>query len=207
MCATLVDRGETVLLRSYNPPSDSGPAFALSRTANAEITISNASRATSAAPTYLPEKNIGGNTFWDGGMLNNNPIDQVWNARYDLAPTIKSTPVIKVVLSLGCSFTTATPKTTHSIFHTLDTVQKVIAFVTNTEAKHRDFECNIRKWNNRQRKDEETKYFRFNAPTGDRVFRLDEYAKMGDLADLTRQWLRKANQREKIRRCADLLRR
>ena len=53
MCSTLVDRGETILFCSYKPPSDgealrSGADFR-------DVTIKDTARATSAAPTYLPE--------------------------------------------------------------------------------------------------------------------------------------------------------
>uniref|UniRef100_A0A093VLB7 PNPLA domain-containing protein n=1 Tax=Talaromyces marneffei PM1 TaxID=1077442 RepID=A0A093VLB7_TALMA len=50
------------------------------------FSIIDAALATSAAPLYLPPVKVNGIDFWDDGLLNNNPIDQVWSARHDLAP-------------------------------------------------------------------------------------------------------------------------
>ena len=81
MCATVADKGETVLFRSYRLPGDSRPQSETAQNIDHDnITIKEACRATSAAPTYLPPLKVPGRdrtmiTFWDGGLLNNNPVD------------------------------------------------------------------------------------------------------------------------------------
>ena len=80
MCATLADKGESILLRNYDPPFPAVPVSAGARDLDVSIiTIKEAARATSAAPTYLKQADIQGLNFWDGGLLNNNPIVQVWD--------------------------------------------------------------------------------------------------------------------------------
>ena len=73
------------------------------------ISIKIATRATSAAPTYFPVVKIfaaktGVTEFWDGGLLNNNPIDQVWRARLDLVGATEPPPKVACILSLGTSW-------------------------------------------------------------------------------------------------------
>ncbi|KAF9271719.1 hypothetical protein BGZ74_005709, partial [Mortierella antarctica] len=85
---------EAALLRSYKT-TDSTTSFVdkVLLKGQDEITIGLNVRATSAAPTYFPEEvwkpdNIedglwesegakDGLKFWDGGLLNNNPINQL----------------------------------------------------------------------------------------------------------------------------------
>jgi patatin-like phospholipase/acyl hydrolase len=117
MCATLQERGESILLRSYIPPEDAKPVskdgknFFSSKFMEG-ITISEAARATSAAPTYFPEVKLPMEgdkrdvVFWDGGLLNNNPIDQVWRARLDLVDYNDKAPQVACVLSIGTSWST-----------------------------------------------------------------------------------------------------
>ena len=79
-----------------------------------QITIKVATRATSAAPTYFPPVTMNGaksgvSQFWDGGLLNNNPIDQLWRARLDLVGPEDPPPKVACVLSLGTSWSYADP--------------------------------------------------------------------------------------------------
>lgn len=118
MCSTLRERGESVLLRSYDMPKHADPVSqegdALNKSGGIEkITIKEATRATSAAPIYFPPARIFGGKdqgvteFWDGGLLNNNPIDQLWRARLDLVGPEDPPPKVACVLSLGTSWSTA----------------------------------------------------------------------------------------------------
>jgi hypothetical protein len=80
----------------------------------ADIPIKVAVRATSAAPTYFPpvemvKGRLGGVEFWDGGLLNNNPIDQLWRARVDLVQDTEPLPKVACVLSLGTSWSDKVP--------------------------------------------------------------------------------------------------
>jgi predicted acylesterase/phospholipase RssA len=206
MCATMADKGEAILLRSYTPPDpdDSAPVSSGARNVDfTRMTISQAARATSAAPTYLPELEYQGLTFWDGGLLNNNPIDQVWAARYDLASDRYSTPVVSCVLSIGTSYSTKVPR---SIFRFFNTISKTISFSTNTEAKHRDFERSIRRANQRIASSaNRTNYFRFNAPTGNDSINLDDWQRMPKLKKYTDNYLQQTEEQDKIDKCARLI--
>jgi patatin-like phospholipase/acyl hydrolase len=72
-----------------------------------EATISLTTCATSAAPTYFPEMKWNNLVFWDGGLLNNNPVNQLWAARYDLVESHDPEPKVSCVLSLGCGYVKA----------------------------------------------------------------------------------------------------
>jgi hypothetical protein len=206
MCSTLADKGETILFRSYDPPRDAEPVTSGVNVGDfADVTIREAARATSAAPTYLPEMIIKGHRFWDGGLLNNNPVDQVWDARYDLAPTTTQTPVVSCVVSIGTGWSESKPSSSVFFKRFLNTISQAVSFATNTEAKHRDFERNIRRMNERLPSSEQTKYFRFNAPTGTEIFNLDDWQRMYRLKELTRKYLEQPDTRAKINECAQAL--
>lgn len=216
MCSTLADKGETVLFRSYEPPADVIPTTRDVRDADfSDITIIEAARATSAAPTYLPEMVITRPVppkpepvvfrFWDGGLLNNNPIDQVWDARLDLASDITETPVVSCVVSIGTSWSTPQSKPGGFVSRFVNTLSQTVSFATNTEAKHRDFERRNKRRNVRLPENERTAYFHFNAPTGDQVFGLDDWQSMPKLKELTSQYLADPETKDKITECAQVL--
>lgn len=207
MSATLADKGESILLRNYDPPFPALPVSAGARDLDLNtITIKEAARATSAAPTYLKEAEIEGLTFWDGGLLNNNPIVQVWDTRDDLVSRDAKVPHIKCIVSLGTSHTdyTIDRRVGSGIQRFLNTITKTVAFVTNTEAKHRDFDRNIRQ-HNRRRPAEVTYYFRFNATTGKESIELGDYLKIPVLIGYTNEYLRTATVDKMIDKCAALL--
>lgn len=200
MCSTLVERGETMLFRSYDLPDDAGPVTNDVKDVDfSKVTILEAARATSAAPTYLPEMVIerpdpardNQNVkfrFWDGGLLNNNPVDQVWDARFDLA-SLNSNPHISLVVSIGTSWSESQPLTTRLLTRLVNTITQTVSFATNTEAKHKDFKRNIGRMNRRVPEDQQTYYFRFNTPTGKEKFDLDNWKKMERLKVLTLKYL------------------
>ncbi|ETI28064.1 hypothetical protein G647_00513 [Cladophialophora carrionii CBS 160.54] len=207
MCATLADKGESILLRNYDPPFPALPVSTGARDLDVNtITIKEAARATSAAPTYLKQATIQGLNFWDGGLLNNNPIVQLWDSRDDLVPRDAKSPRIKCIISLGTSHKEYNHKTQveSGIQRFLNTITKTVAFVTNTEAKHRDFDRNIRQYN-RRRPAKEIFYFRFNASTGNEDIDLGDYLKMSKLIDYTNEYLRMAEVDKSIDECAALL--
>jgi predicted acylesterase/phospholipase RssA len=205
MCSTLAEKGETILFRSYSPPPDSTPVSSGVRDMDfSDVTIQEAARATSAAPTYLPEMIIKNFKFWDGGLLNNNPVVQVWDARYDLAAETQ-TPAVSCVLSIGTSWSTHKPVSSNFFKRFLNTISQTIAFATNTEAKHRDFERNIRRANQRLPEDQRTSYFRFNASTDNESVNLDDWQRMGRLKEYTRKYIQDPDTQRKIDECANVL--
>lgn len=211
MCATLADRGESILLRNYEPafaplPISTGASDLDFRS----ITIKEAARATSAAPTYLKQAHIQGLNFWDGGLLNNNPIDQVWDNRYDLVGNDDRSPRIKCIVSLGTSHPEYKKAFTGNfIAKFFNTVSKTVSFATNTEAKHRDFERNMQQYNRRRlarkKSDPPTFYYRFNASTDTKSLGLADYLSMPALVAYTENYLQTPTVEIWVEECAQHL--
>ncbi|KAF9343942.1 hypothetical protein BGX26_004995 [Mortierella sp. AD094] len=186
---------ETVLLRSYRKST----VFTQSIVNNAvlkgqdEISIGLAVKATSAAPTYFPEvvwKPEGaekGLVFWDGGLLNNNPIDQLWYARHDVVGPEEPEPLISCVISLGTGYTKPGDPAS-SWFKLVGVVSSVVALATNTNAKGKDFSRHISDLNRRP-EHKNTKYIRFNPPLLNNNIDLADYTKMELLIKLTNKYL------------------
>ena len=213
MCATRTDLGEAALLRSYtNGNVEDSPAEEVDVKESNEvykrqhpavktavgfedITIWEAARATSAAPTYFPEMKFKGVTFWDGGLLNNNPIDQLWNARFDAEP-------VRCILSLGASRPT---KTVLGPFALVNKIKQIAGFLTDCEPKHQDFERMIRRMNTKRPDYEQIQYFRLNASTGSESIDLSDYRKVDDLKKYTNKYLDTPEVQETILRCAWML--
>ena len=142
---------------------DGRPICSPEKTLRTTITIKDAVRATSAAPTYFPETVIDGYRFWDGGLLNNNPIDQVWAARNDLddRPTT-------CVLSVGASYADNLGQETNLLTIGL----AVTEYTTDTEGKHKSFE---EKWKSKQSSGRRPfLYARLNVPTGHDKIAMDK---------------------------------
>lgn len=200
VCATRIDRGEAVLFRNYTPPAD------VPISDFADVSITSAALATSAAPTFLPAVDIEGVKFWDGGLLNNNPIDQVWDARFDVAPALLSKDEVSpeadiaVVLSVGTGYHVETARLPEGVVSTLGAT---IAYATNTKAKDEDFRRNIHRMNLRRRREERTEYFRFETPIAEAI-NLDDWQKMDELEAATTTWLDDPKNKE-IEQCAKLL--
>ncbi|KAK5214220.1 hypothetical protein LTR47_004556 [Exophiala xenobiotica] len=207
MCATLADKGESILLRNYAPPFPPLPVTAGAQDLDFNtITIKEAARATSAAPTYLKEVDIQGLKFWDGGLLNNNPIDQVWDNRGDLVSREAKNPRIKCIVSLGTTHPEheSSIRPGRGISRFFNTITKTVAFATNTEAKHRDFDRNMRQ-HNRRRPEKQTAYFRFNAPTDHEQIDLGDYLRMPKLVQYTEEYLKRPEVDNLINECAEIL--
>lgn len=227
MCSTLAAKGESILFRNYTLSEQAGaaPVSTKARLADfSDISIMDAAKATSAAPTYLPEVKLTREVdaqdtvfrFWDGGLLNNNPVHQVWDNRYDLdeSPKQNQTPVTTCVVSIGCGWSDPKPPPSGLFARTRRFVGAMLSgleYATNTEAKHRDFERNVRRINQRLSGDpgdtvnEKTAYFRFNTPTFKEDFNLDDYQQMPRLKQLTEKYLEESEVQRKIDECAHAL--
>ncbi|KAF5698512.1 hypothetical protein FMUND_15076 [Fusarium mundagurra] len=162
MCATSISRECAELFRSYPPPSYIEDKFA-------GITVKDAALATSAAPTYLPIVKVNNEEFWDGGLLHNNPINQVWNARYDLVP-ITDSPKVRCVVSIGTGLVKKPVQQPYWGF--FNTVSSIISYATNTESKHKDFERKMDSLKGRGG----PSYFRFNVEL-EKQIKLDDWQK------------------------------
>jgi len=149
---------------------------------------------------------IKGVKFWDGGLLNNNPIDQVWDARYDVAPELLSDdkaspePDIALVLSIGTGYHMETAKLPTSVVETLGAT---VAYATNTKAKDVDFRRNMKRMNRRKPVNQRTEYFRFDTPIKESI-NIDDWQRMPELAEATTAWLDCVGATE-VDKCVELL--
>ncbi|KAF9317232.1 hypothetical protein BG003_001048 [Podila horticola] len=202
VCTTVQNREETVLFRSYRKST----VYTKSIVNNAvdkgqyQISIGLAVKATSAAPSYFPavvwkpEDDEKGLVFWDGGLLNNNPIDQLWYARLDLVSPEEPEPRISCVISLGTGYTKPGDPAS-SWFKLAGILSSVVALATNTNAKGKDFSRHMSDLNRRPEY-KNTKYIRFNPPLLNNNIGLADYTKMDLLIELTSAYLqREAGQR------------
>jgi predicted acylesterase/phospholipase RssA len=214
MCATRTDLGEAAILRSYTGGNAEDASTEGSDTKESnevykkqhptvkaavgfeDITIWEAARATSAAPTYFPEMKFKGVAFWDGGLLNNNPINQLWDARFDAEMPVRC------ILSLGASRPT---KTVLGPFALVNKIKQIAGFLTDCEPKHKDFERMIRRMNTKRPDYKQIQYFRLNATTGSESIDLSDYRKVGDLEKYTNKYLDTPEVQETILRCAWML--
>lgn len=222
-CTTAQNKCETVLLRSYEPvlmdkehykPS---ATFNIMKKSKDKVTISLAARATSAAPTFFPEVNFpdpkpqskltddekkSNLVFWDGGLLNNNPIDQLWYARYELVEHLEPSPRISCVISLGTGFIPAESPAS-AWFHLTGVVSSVMDFSTNTNAKAKDF---TRHMNRLKFREEYTnsQYIRLNPRLGEKIG-LADYTKMDELKGMTRKYLEDKNSQEWIEKAVSAI--
>ncbi|KAL7814524.1 acyl transferase/acyl hydrolase/lysophospholipase [Trichoderma aethiopicum] len=195
VCTTAQNRAETVLLRTYkndtiHVKSKVNDAM---REHSDKVTISLATRATSAAPTFFPEVKFPEDapqlTFWDGGLLNNNPIDQLWYARYELVEPQEPAPPVSCVVSLGTGYTRPDASPSESWFQLVGVAASVMGFATNTNAKGKDFSRHMTALNNRP-EHAKTRYVRLNPHMGKSEIGLADYTKMEELKTLAREYVR-----------------
>lgn len=158
---------------------------------------------------FLPAVNIAGVDFWDGGVLNNNPVYKVWEARYDLAPPLPENedevagePFVACVVSIGTGYHSEREELPRDIF---STIGATVSYSTNVKAKDRDFGHHLKRWNLRKPKDQRTEYFRLDSRIQEAV-NLDDYQSMDRLEQQTREWLGNEDCKSLIRQCADVLR-
>ncbi|WAO96561.1 PNPLA domain-containing protein [Fusarium falciforme] len=214
-CTTAQNRAETVLLRTYKDnniycSSKTNDTMALHQD---KMTISLATRATSAAPTYFPEVIFPEGTpkskdnerlvFWDGGLLNNNPIDQLWYSRYELAQPHEPPPAISCVISLGTGYTKP-DSPSESWFQLVGVAAEVMEFSTNTNAKAKDFTRHMTTLNLRG-EHKNTKYVRLNPSLGKSEIGLADYTKMKELKAMAQKYLTDKRNQEWINKAVDAI--
>lgn len=168
-----------------------------------KVTISLATRATSAAPTYFPEvvwpqAHPEPLTFWDGGLLNNNPIDQLWYSRYELVQPHEPSPPVSCVISLGTGYVRPDAPS-ESWFQLAGVASSVMGFATNTNAKGKDFSRHMSALNNRS-EHAKTRYIRLNPSLGKNDIGLADYTKMEELKKLATAYVEHKDNTEWIDR-------
>ncbi|KAJ9657329.1 hypothetical protein H2201_008233 [Coniosporium apollinis] len=148
-------------------------------------------RATSAALFYFPTAVVQGHKFWDGGLANNNPVQEVWAEAQSF---FRARP-INCLISLGTGYTERKPK--KSLFPVLGKGKKILRNVTNTELKHELVK--------EQAENQRVPYFRFNASTAQDRIGLADYMLLGALEEHTERFLDREDIETDIKKCAELL--
>lgn len=228
-CTVVQNRSEAALLRSYRKITDQDEISADFTPSHVdkvllkgrdEISISLTVKATSAAPTYFPEvvwkpdsveRSLwetegaeNGLVFWDGGLLNNNPIDQLWYARHDVVGPEDPEPPISCIISLGTGYKNPGGQRPSLWLRLVSIVISVVAFVTNTDAKGKDFRRHVQDLNRRP-KHRNTKYLRFNPDLKKYNIGLADYTKMGLLIKLTKEYLQKEEQQIYLQKAVEAI--
>ncbi|KAJ7770426.1 FabD/lysophospholipase-like protein, partial [Mycena metata] len=162
-----------VLFRTYNATHH--PAM--------DCTIWQAGRATSAAPTFFKQIQIGPpgieEAFLDGGMGQNNPTAALLREAEIVFPDRH----IAVIISLGTgqphTINIPKPSGLQRLFP-LDVVEAIRGIATDCEKEHQSF---ARYFNLVP-----DVYFRFNVERGMQDIQLNQWEKLGDVAANTRQY-------------------
>ncbi|KAF9975084.1 hypothetical protein BGZ73_001376 [Actinomortierella ambigua] len=210
VCTTAQNWMETALLRSYIkdtvlPPTNLQGIVQMNLD---EMTINLAVKATSAAPTYFPEvswkpKGVEEELiFWDGGLLNNNPVHQLWLERYDTVTAEESAPPISCVISLGTGHKRPGDRPS-MLFRLLGLASSVMSFATNTNAKDKSFENHMLDLNGREGY-KNTKYIRFDPPLVHDIG-LTDYSKIDELVETTILYLHEKEQQDKLKQAVDAI--
>lgn len=151
-----------------------------SRGQAADVTIWQALRATSAAPTFFEPINIGEEDFIDGGLGCNNPVKEVVN---------EASRLWKGQRTIGCIVSVGTGKPGVIGLRKPDRFQQLLPvnlikvmqrIATDCEANHQDM---------RRNPFLEHKYFRFNVEQGMQGMSLDEWQRMGEVKTHTEQYV------------------
>lgn len=142
---TARQKWEIFLQRSYDLPDSKTKG-------TADVSIPDALRATSAAPTYFSPKLIGGNQFVDGGMLANNPTEIAIFEAHTLWPT----RYINTVLSIGTGNPANGPSS--GAVNLLRLVNEIVDIATDSTSVHK----RIKNWMSITRPT--PSYFRFSPP-------------------------------------------
>lgn len=132
--------------------------------------------------------------FWDGGLLNNNPIDQLWYARFDVVGPKEPEPPISCVISLGTGYKKP-GNSSSSFLKLIGIASSVVALATNANAKDRDFSRHTKDLNGRP-EHRNTKYIRFDPDLEKNNISLADYTKMDLLINLTKKFLHNEEEQE-----------
>lgn len=197
-------RGESQLMR--NPKGDplTGKAFVCAQRAediaavrriraynhedtaesDKDVTICEAARATSAAPTFFDSAEVTGEEMIDGAFGCNNPSQEVLS---EAAQVLDKTCKIGCVLSLGTGFRNKSLKSAGEYFGSgipfvKDLIQSLKEVATDCELAHRSTETRFT--------DFPDTYFRFNVPKVADKIKLDQYKKIPLLKKATEEYMK-----------------
>jgi predicted acylesterase/phospholipase RssA len=183
--ATRASNSEPAILRSFENTESDNLLFG-------ECKVWEACRATSAAPTFFDSITIGRRKqkFADGGMVYNNPVEQVHQEAETLWPGQE-----KLLISIGTG--DAPGASFNGNIQTLVNAMKAI--VTNTQIKADDFH------KSHHSLIEAKLYFRFSVAQGLENVGLQEYDAVDKIADATDVYIARPESRQKFEDCVQSL--
>lgn len=174
-------------MRSYRSP----------RARHLDIKIWEAARATSAATTFFEPIIIGsGESFVDGAIGANNPVDELWNEAQDLWPSDDSfRSSIKCLVSIG----TGVPSLSAFNNEVLGIVTMLKKISTETEETAEKFARTNRDLGDTGR------YYRFNVDRGLENIGLENTKERGAISAATGRYIENQVVFKQLTACADML--
>jgi len=172
VCTVNYNTKDIIRLRSYSLPYE--PNF--------YATICQAALATSAATAFFSPVSIGHDTFTDGGLGANNPVDEVEGEASNIwcSETRDLMPLVKCFISIGTG-NPAIEVFENSLGGFLG--RTVVGIATETKNTEKKF---IARW---AKHFKQNQYFRFNVDQGLENVGLDEYKEKERIKAATERYL------------------
>ncbi|KAJ7478855.1 acyl transferase/acyl hydrolase/lysophospholipase [Mycena galericulata] len=149
-----------------------------------DCTIWQAGRATSAAPTFFKQIEIGPpgmeEAFVDGGMGRNNPIASLLSEARAMFPDRRIACIISLGTGQPHTINIPKPSLLKRLFP-LDVVEAIKGIATDCEKEHQFFAHHFDSVPH--------VYFRFNIERGMQDIQLNQWEKLGDVVGNTRQYI------------------
>lgn len=178
VCAVMKDKeGGCQRLRTYD-----------SKVAASPCKIWEACRATSAAPTYFPAIEINGHTYYDGGVISNNPVKEVYEEAKDMGLKAQ----VGAIVSIGTGKDPqANPGKT-----AWEALSYALKRMTGTQSDHLDFE---------KRPEVHGKYFRFNEEHDLHKIDMADWNQIGRVEEIAYIYVAQPHIKENINKCARMM--
>ncbi|KLO97050.1 calcium-independent phospholipase A2 [Fusarium fujikuroi] len=165
---------------------------------NYKCSIWEAASATAAAPTFFdPVKLAGGESFCDGGMRRNNPINETVNELNRELERGWSGRSLGCLISVGTGVVEAAKISTS----VTTLIRAVVKILTDSEDTAEEF---VKSPFGRQL-ESSGRYFRFNVPQGLQTLKLDEWMETEKLNAATTEYLSKSGTGNLVKLCAQAL--
>jgi predicted acylesterase/phospholipase RssA len=199
VCATSQETSDIVHLTSF-PNRRAGDDLLKT------VTIWEAARATSAAPSFFSPITLGshGSVFVDGATGANNPVYELWLLAKDAfhSDGIQSNSVVSLEDNVGCIVSIGTGVPSAKAFGVYPTTiaKALLSMTTETEKTARRFA------RDRSLLSDGGRYYRFNVPNGlDKIAMEDSKSKNSIIA-VTDRYLEDQETFKKVEKCSEMLR-
>jgi predicted acylesterase/phospholipase RssA len=137
---------------------------------------------------YFPPIDINGHTYYDGGVVSNNPIKDV----YEEAKALKLTKGVEAIVSIG----TGKPLRTNPGRTAYEALPYAVKRMTGTESDHLDFKKRLAAVGAVDR------YFRFNEEYEFHKIDMAHWKQVGRVEELACAYVSKPDIKDMIDKCA-----